>query len=383
MRGLYLATMQDIFDAQDCSDPGIRDKLCLQYNTLVSSGFQMQYRCLKEKKEPNNLVRIARRLPLAHRKYHMYYDEIKTANFIYIRKPLLIDVGFIELLKIFKETNGRIRILLEIPTYPYYGEIKELRNLPLKGKDRRACSKLHHYVDRVVTYSRDAKIYGIPCIRISNAVNNKSNRDVGFEADPKSTTRALHVMACARFNFWHGYDRAIEGLKNYYAEGDGRQEVILDFVGDGPSVETYKKLVSSYHLKEHVVFHGMLQGNQLAEAFTICDIGLDSLGRHRAGVYYNSSLKGKEYCAHGLLIVSGVENELDYAADFPYYMRVPADESPLDFNRIVGFYEQVLKREESSTMLREAVMRYAREHFSMESAFAPVIEYIKLYASQT
>lgn len=42
------------------------------------------------------------------------------------------------------------------------------------------------------------------------------------------------------------------------------------------------------------------------------------MGRHRSGVSFNSSLKGKEYCAKGLIIVSGVKTELDLDGEFLY-----------------------------------------------------------------
>jgi hypothetical protein len=52
--------------------------------------------------------------------------------------------------------------------------------------------------------------------------------------------------------------------------------------------------------------------SSLNDIYNISDIAIDSLGRHRSNVMYNSTLKGKEYCAKGLPIVSGVKTEFDY-----------------------------------------------------------------------
>ena len=106
----------------------------------------------------------------------------------------------------------------------------------------------------------------------------------------------------------------------------------------------------------------------------IRDIGLDSMGRHRSGVYYNSSLKGKEYCAYGLLIVSGVETELDNAADFDYYFRIPADDSPVDFAKILEFYNE--KVADNKAAVHKKISDYALDHFSMDKVFKPVMDYI-------
>ncbi|MFK5655764.1 hypothetical protein ACIA4K_04025 [Lactobacillus delbrueckii subsp. bulgaricus] len=63
---------------------------------------------------------------------------------------------------------------------------------------------------------------------------------------------------------------------------------------------------------------GKKEKEELDYYYNICDIGIDSMGRHRSNVYYNSSLKGKEYLAKGLPIVLGVTTELDYIKDFRF-----------------------------------------------------------------
>ena len=49
---------------------------------------------------------------------------IKDADFIYLRKPSAINMGFIDFLKRVRKLNPKMKILLEIPTYPYDNEIK-------------------------------------------------------------------------------------------------------------------------------------------------------------------------------------------------------------------------------------------------------------------
>ena len=100
------------------------------------------------------------------------------------------------------------------------------------------------------------------------------------------------------------------------------------------------------------------------------------MGRHRSGVFYNSSLKGKEYCAYGLVIVSGVRTELDNDATYKYYFRVPADDSPIDFNKVLDFYRTVTDNGRKRKEVKKEIMQYASEHFSMDVVLKPVLDYI-------
>ena len=93
-------------------------------------------------------------------------------------------------------------------------------------------------------------------------------------------------------------------------------------------------------------------------------------------MYYNSSLKGKEYCAKGLIIVSGVETELDNSKDFDYYYRVPADDSALDFCSIIDFALSKVERE-GITNIQKNIMRYAKEHFDFSIAMDTIRQFIE------
>ena len=73
---------------------------------------------------------------------------------------------FISYLKFLKKIN--LKVILEIPTYPYDGEVKD--NFFTKW-DKKYRKELHKYVDKGVTYSNDKKIWGITCINISNGID--------------------------------------------------------------------------------------------------------------------------------------------------------------------------------------------------------------------
>ena len=368
MKGIYFTTMCNIEDPGDNINPGIKEKIRQQFNLFQKAGMEMFFYYAHKN---SKYYRYVNRMPFFRDKFDLSREIIEEADFIYLRKPSAINMGFIDFMRRIRAINPKMKILLEIPTYPYDNEIQGLVSVTLKWKDQYARKKLKNYVDVVLTYSDDKEIFGIKTINISNGVD-AVNLSEAVKRYPHPDDGKIRFMACAKFNLWHGYDRAIEGLHQYFQKADANKNIEIEMVGDGDSLEFYRRLVEKYRLQDYVKFHGKKQGEELIKVYSICDIGLDSMGRHRSGVYFNSSLKGKEYCAYGLMIVSGVETELDHVSDFEYYYRIPADDSPMDFEKVLAFYDEKANK----VAYRSKIMQYAIDYFSMEVVFQPVIEFV-------
>ncbi len=316
------------------------------------------------------------------KKFHLYEYyflspdvDWKDVDYLYLRRPDFLDSKYINFIKHVRQQNSQIILLFEIPTYPYDKEYNSAEWRPKKIIDQTNRANLKEYIDAIVTYSNDEKIFGIPAIHISNAVDCKYYYEIRKNL-VQDKRQGIHMIACAQFTYWHGYDRVIEGMR-LYLQKLPNANIVLHMVGQGPEMPYYRQLVGQYHLESHVIFHGILVGEELVKLYMSCDIGFDSLGRHRSGVYYNSSLKGKEYAANGLLIVSGVITELDSDTNYPYYFRVPADDTPINMEKIFEFYDRVMKSERSRENMQRKIMKYATEHFDMNVAFRPVLDFIK------
>ena len=371
MKGIYFTTMCDIMNVSNNVSSGIQKKIRQQFDLLQNSGIDMYFYYSHNN---SRLYKIVHRMPFFRDRFLLPDEVLSSADFIYLRKPFTINMGYIDFLKRIRNSNSKIKVLLEIPTYPYDNEIQGLKDLPLKLKDRYARKKLKDYVDVALTYSDDKKIFGMKTLNISNGVDalriSKMTQQYPYAKNDK-----LRFIACAKFSFWHGYDRVIEGLYQYFQKPNAYRNIEIEMVGDGDSVELYKQLVRKYNLQNYVKFYGVRQGDDLIKIYSKCDIGFDSMGRHRSGVFYNSSLKGKEYCAYGLMIVSGVKTELDNVKDFEYYYRIPADDSPVDFEKIIEFYNA--KMVTDKIKVKNKIADYAKKHFSMEVVFQPIIDFIK------
>ncbi len=259
------------------------------------------------------------------------YEAIDNSiQYIYIRKPSLT-IEFYKILKKIKKNYPNIYIIMEIPTFPFHSEYVGISRI--MGLKSTVCErKLKYVVDTIATYSDDKEIWGIPTLNLSNCVVYKEilPRTEKYRIQ-KNTIR----MTCvAKFVYWHGIDRLINGINQY----SGPYKIVLNLVGEGPEIEKLKKISKN---NKNIIFHGYKSGEQLSQIFDETDIAVDALGRHRSGVVYNSSLKGKEYAARGIPIISAVKTELDYLNDYKYYLKIPANETFVNIEDIVLFYNKI------------------------------------------
>ena len=375
INGLYLAFGHSFRKENivvDTTD-GIARKIYYQIESFIGAGFNIDYDNPHERYNPL-FLKIIRRLPIDwFIRWDLMHKDLSKYSFIYIRKPWYMGGDLISFLKATKKHFSHIKIILEVPTYPYDSELKGIKNKPLIIKDKKWRRKLYKYVDVIVTYSKDKEIFGVRTINIVNAISFDEQKRISIM---KTIGSDVNIVACSRFEYWHGYDRAIKGLKGYYEKySEGKYRFILHLVGDGNEMNAYRKYISENDLSEYVKIHGFLSGTAIKKIYAECVIGLDSLGRHRSGVEYNSSLKSKEYAANGLVIVSGVKSEFDYDDSYDYYYRVPSDDTPIDYSCISKFLSSLLEKEKIGS-IQKKIMEYSKIHFDYNAAMKPVIDYI-------
>ena len=283
-------------------------------------------------------------------------------DYIYIRKPSLSS-SFYAVLRKIKIKYPRIRVIMEIPTYPFHSEYVGISKLAVL-KSINCENKLKNVIDKIVTYSGDDDIWGISTIKMPNCVPYDKIHPRSSKYNLKNKT--IRLTCVANFMYWHGIDRLIKGLKKY----DGSYNIVLNIVGGGSEIDNLVKMSSGM---KNVVFHGVKIGDELSAIFDETDIAVDALGRHRSGVYYNSSLKGKEYVARGIPVVSAVKTDLDELHGFKYYLRLPSDESSIVIGDIVNFYEKIYFHEQPNSVtknIREKTERF----FDYKYGFMRIID---------
>lgn len=266
-----------------------------------------------------------------------------------------------------------IRAVTEIPTYPYDQEFSSSSDWSMRlglWIDRHYRNKLYSQMDAVVTFSDAQEIFGQRTIRISNGVDFDS-----IPLHPQSPIHnpqsPLHLIGVAEVHFWHGYDRLIAGIGEYYKHG-GTREVIFHIVGgvhphymqNIQQAPGFQVLIDKYGIGDKIVFHGTMFGQQLNEVFNMCQFAIGSLARHRSGITSIKTLKNREYATRGLpFIYSEQDSDFDHQ---PYVLRVPADESPIDVQQVIDFYDHFT--------MKPADIRKTVEHLSWKIQMKRVLD---------
>lgn len=317
------------------------------------------------------VVKVARRLPFFGDGTDWDDADLNGFDALYMRRPLFVNGTYLRWLKNLKTNNPSLKVLYEIPTYPYDDEMRrpKVRLLLLKDKVNRG--KLRRYVDRVVDLSGHEEIFGIPTIQIKNGIDLN---DVE-ERLPTGRSDVFRMLCVASFEKWHGVDRLLRGIANYYSSGNSRR-MVLHLVGDGRALGELRRLSDELSLGDMVYFHGRMKPEEFGPLYDECDLAVASLGLHRIGINLASTLKTREYLAKGVPFV--FSGEIDVFRDEPvdFCLQIPADESPVDMLKLLEFCDGLYERE-TPIDLTKRIRRYAEQHVSMDAAMKPVIEYLK------
>ncbi|MCD8081105.1 MAG: glycosyltransferase family 4 protein [Bacteroides sp.] len=265
------------------------------------------------------------------------YALKENIRFFYIRSDHNTTPFLIHMLR--RLHRHGIKIALEIPTYPYDQEYKGLSFAYQRVLFIDKCLRgtMARYVDKIVTFSDHEQIFGRPTIRISNGIDLDA---IPLKKQQPPAEDEIHLIAVATIHPWHGFDRAIAGIANYYRNSP-ETSVYLHIVGQGvPQVtDAYRRMVAENHIEDYVLFHGPLYGEPLDAVFNQSHLGIGSLARHRSGITHLKSLKNREYAARGIpFIYSEIDEDFEKS---PYVMKIPPTEDPLDIAAVLNFYRDV------------------------------------------
>lgn len=311
---------------------------------------------------------------LNHRKLDLISVSIELVQSLNIKKIYIrrfpCNFIVIKMLKNLKQ-NENVKILWEIPTYPYdYEQHNIAKSKIYMNLDKIYRRKLKKYIDRIVTFSDEKNIFNIPCINTGNGIIVD---DIKERKILKSDNKTINLIAVGIFNNWHGYERMIEGINNYYKKKQDRK-IIFHLVGNGPDFEKYKKLVDGYNLNKNVILYGYLDKNEVDLVYDKCEIAVESLGWHRSKVNVGTSLKSREYLAKGLPIIASSNMDI-FPNGWEYALYVSKDDSPIDIDKLVHFYDTIYTNHINKYELNKKIRNIAYEKCDMEKMILPVVEY--------
>ncbi len=266
--------------------------------------------------------------------YNAIFDYILRENikFVYIRSNHNANPFTIQMVRKIKSYGAKV--VMEIPTYPYD---QEYTSKPMKLKLFVDCIfryRLAKHLDSIITFSNEKYIFGKATIRISNGIDFNS---IPLKKQINDTRIEMHLLGVAEIHYWHGYDRLISGLANYYRNNPA-YKVYFHIVGPIVGEKEKQKILPIIYkngLESYVKLHGPLQGIALDKCFEQADFAIGSLGRHRSGITNIKTLKNREYAARGIAFTySETDEDFD---NMSYVWKVPPDESPIDIKKLIDF----------------------------------------------
>lgn len=293
-------------------------------------------------------------------------------DFLYFR-TIEPSIKLIKKLYSIKKQANNIRIIMEIPTYPFSGE--KGTQLGSKRKISVAIGKsfLKHVIDRVVVIGMNNSIEeyeGISVIHATNGIDCKQIRKVNH-----SINDDINIIAVSGCYFWHGYDRMIKGMKDYYSNNGYGINVKLHIVGEGDCLKEYIELAESFGLKDkYIFFYGIKEGEELDKLYDMADLAINVLAVHRKGMQYDNSLKSRESIAKGIPYISSSLPDICDEELMESLLIVPADESNIRIDEIVSFYKRIYRSHKKNANVE--IQKLAERLFSWDSTFAGVAEYL-------
>ena len=261
------------------------------------------------------------------------YAVKNKIEFVYIRSNHNANPFTIHMVKRMKKAG--MRVVMEIPTYPYDQEYFDRWMQRQLIQDKIFRNLFAKQLDAIVTFTENDSIFGQKTIKISNGIDFES---VSVKKKSQHSDCELHLIGVAEIHRWHGFDRVIKGLADYYTTPKDLK-VFFHVVGyffSPIEEEEITRIIKENHLEPYVILHGKKHGEELDEIFDQCDFGIGSLGRHRVGIEHIKTLKNREYAAKGIPFAYS-ETDTDFD-NKPYVLKMPADETAINIEKIIEFY---------------------------------------------
>jgi len=148
-------------------------------------------------------------------------------------------------------------------------------------------------------------------------------------------------MLLGSSNDWSGVDRLVKSVAEY----KGDCTIKVDLIGALEDKDI--ALISQLRLGEMISVLPPLTTDALNEKLDCYHLGVGSLCAFRKGLNEASSLKTREYLSRGCGVIVGYE----------FYMKVPANESLIDFNAVIDFTHKLVEDKEYPIKIRELALK--------------------------
>jgi len=349
-------------DFSQSNTKGISDKLSGQFGAFKQLGYITKKAFIRgtegcvehQYRDSYNTDVFTKSLSSQSLKFHAFFSalkrEIRNVDIIYIRH-LLHTPALYSFLK-YAQAQEKM-IIYEYPTYPYNLEWQKWWQKPLLKLDQYYFKKSEKLKDLVIHYGGYKG--EVESVKISNGINT-AHAPISRRSEHSDT---FNLVAVGRWEYWHGLDRVLHGMAH------SPREINLKVIGEGPSLESYKKLTKSLDLERHVSFYPPTYGDELRGLMKSADLGISTLGLHRKNVKEDSSLKSRTYCTMGLPFLHAAL-DLDFPSDLAFTFSAESDDSVVNLDSLINEYHTRLESTPDA-LNGDNIQQYAVEHLSWQS----------------
>lgn len=352
---------------------GIVDKMEGQIMALQNAGFAVDAITLGiDGLYLNNIRQAPRNLKNKLNRYIYYLSnffrdlekviDFKRYDAIYIRH-FLVYRAFLHFLKKAKRSNPSLKLVMELPTYPYDLEYRSILEKIALRVDRHYRKKLPQYTDRIVHFGSETEIWNIPCVQIQNGISLPPDiMRTDFTSSP------FVLIAVGNLAFWWGLDLLIEEIAQHQNKHTD-QNILLRIVGMGQEEQQLREKVTKLGIDDRITFYGYKNGSELEELLLTSHAGIGSLSVERKNLKKTSSLKHRLYAAYGLpFVYRGIDEDFE-GVEWVLGLK---PEDGLDLKNIISWYNDLQPIQKRFQDIRE----FARCNLTWDSAFLPFIQYL-------
>ena len=179
--------------------------------------------------------------------------------------------------------------------------------------------------------------------------------------------KTLHLfMLYGSPSTWHGVDKIIEGLKNYYQSKKSDVVIKVDLIGNA-SDEMREQIIES-GMQNYIQLIPSMQKEELNEKLHRYHIGIGTMAAYRKGLKEATPLKLRDYLARGFPVVVGyTDTDLETHKEFDSYsLKVETVNSPLDFNAVLQFANKVYENKNHHNEIRKLAITYLDSDVKMK-----------------
>lgn len=263
--------------------------------------------------------------------------DVSEFDLIYIRHmfPNNILLNLLSTLK-----KAKIKIVYEIPTYPYYYEQYNVSENKLKAIVKTVLETvywplIYSRIDTLCTVNCNSKAKKFSKMKsIHNGVDSL-NALKNIDGLKNLGLPEFEIIGVGTIYSYHGYDRIIKSLAECKGILKNGKKIIFHIVGSSNEIEKLKQLSSNLNMKDNVIFHGKQFGDSLDYVFDRCLLGVGTLALSIRKADIDTSIKNIEYLCRNLPVVtSGFIFDIDEKIAL---YKIVKENKNIDFNELYEF----------------------------------------------